>query len=73
MNLEDVDKIFSGAFVYDKKTGEITGKKPRSITELCYLNMRRNYDLLERIVQLEEYVDTVNRRMMKLIDDFNRR
>ena len=73
MTLEDVDKLFDGAFQYDKITGEIISKKPRSHSELLYLSVRRNYDLLERIKSLEEYVNEISNTVMKMKDDMERK
>ena len=54
MSLNDIDHLFLSAHKYDKKSGLPIYKKPRSIHELVHLNMQRNYDLLARIMQLEE-------------------
>lgn len=36
MSLEDLDKIFTSAFVYDKKTNKPVAKKPKSVHELLF-------------------------------------
>lgn len=45
MELHHIDKIFTSAYVHDKKTGEPIAKKPRSLHELVYTLMLRIEDL----------------------------
>lgn len=72
MTLQDIDHLFLSAHKYDKKTNKPLYKKPKSIHELVYLSMLRNYDLLERIKSLEEYVNELSNTVMRLKDNAER-
>ena len=53
MTLEDLDHLFTSSYKYEKQTKKPLYKKPRSLYELVWLSMQRNYDLLARITELE--------------------
>lgn len=73
MTLDDIDCLFTSAYKHDKKTNSLAYKKPRSLHELVYLGMRRNYDLLDRLMKLEDYVVELGAHVMKLKDDKERK
>ena len=57
MELHHLDKIYTSAFVHDKKTGAPIAKKPKSIHELVWFLMKSAQALTDEINFLKNKIE----------------
>lgn len=66
MQLHHIDKIFTSAYVYDKKTGKPIAKKPRSLHEMVFLLSKAFQTLCDEIDSLGEAYENLSDKLKEL-------
>lgn len=66
MQPQHLDKIFTSAYVYDKKTGEPIAKKPRSLHELVWAILQSSMAITEKMLSQEERLETLEKEVNQL-------
>lgn len=67
MRLEHIDKIYTSAFVYDKKTGLPIAKKPRSLHELVWCMFQSQMAMSQKMLEMEHQINSIT-KLLELYD-----
>ena len=66
MELQHLDKIFTSAYAYDKKTGEPIAKKPKSLHEIVYNLMLSAVALTVEVQDLKNEIQELKKNVITI-------